>query len=319
LFTLMGNYIGLLLFIKIKGFKLKYFMMISSYQIILKIVLTFFMLASLSFGKRIDTSYYRSGQIRSIVSYHYQDINDGPYTFFYKNGNVKHKGRYDALWKEGVHEWFFEDGTLSKRGTYKHNKKNGLIIKHHPNGKIKYEKHFKYGVQKKTAKYFFETGELKSEIGYVNGKKSGPYIYYYKTGSVKRTNNYVNGQRHGKAFSYHLSGNKSFEGDYQYGKSHGERIFNDRDGVLINGEFEIKTDSVVIRSGVCINGKPDGEILYFRDSGQLQIKANYILGLPNGEHTYFYESGKVKVIQYFKEGAFLREEKFEDEKMVEGK
>ena len=77
-------------------------------------------------------SYYRVGSIKTR-----QMIFTGPFTDYYKNGQVMMKGRYDQNGKKsGVFEHFYVSGSHYSKGTYKENEIMGLWEFYNQNGEL---------------------------------------------------------------------------------------------------------------------------------------------------------------------------------------
>ena len=80
-----------------------------------------------------------------------------------------------------------------------------------------------------------------------------------------------------------------------------------RDGLL----YEKFTDkpftgnSTGLKQGKIIDGKEEGEWLYYFDNGQLKVKSNYKDGKPEGEWLWYNENGQLGHKEYFKEGKII--------------
>ena len=59
---------------------------------------------------------------------------DGLWTFYYSNGQLEKKGKYENSVKEGVWEIYWNNGRLFRKGRYKQGKKYGMWNDYHENG-----------------------------------------------------------------------------------------------------------------------------------------------------------------------------------------
>lgn len=72
-------------------------------------------------------------------------------TYFFKNGNLKAKGRFENEQMQGEWKFYRETGQLWQVGNFKNNIKNGPWVRYNKNDSIEYNKVFEDGkVVKKT-------------------------------------------------------------------------------------------------------------------------------------------------------------------------
>ena len=94
---------------------------------------------------------------------------DGPWVFYYPNGQLKEKGDYKNGEREGSWVEYYEHGQLRDKGDYKNGEKEGPRVSYWDNGQV------------------FEKGDFK------NGKREGPWVSYWQNGQLEMKGDYKNG------------------------------------------------------------------------------------------------------------------------------
>ena len=96
---------------------------------------------------------------------------EGPWEFYYENGQVEEKGDYKNGKREGPWVYYYSNGQLVSKGTYKNGKEEGPWV------------------------YYWDNGQLGSKGDYKNGKREGPWVDYNRDGTVdeENTGTYKNG------------------------------------------------------------------------------------------------------------------------------
>lgn len=220
---------------------------------------------------------------------------------FYENRIVKNEGKYEdnlknGYWKEytskgvlvetlkydkgqlvtdaeelddlDVEEKFYpdSDGQIRFRGTYRKEKPHGTHIWFAEDGTIDSAKIFKNSYlvasgklnQKglrvgKWREYYYPDGQLKGMGSYEVGYRSGEWIYYFIDGAIEQRGKYSSKGKPDDKWKWF----------YQSGQLMREETFK--------------------------NGKENGWLIEYSDSGKVVTKGEYVDGLEEGE--WFYEMG----------------------------
>ena len=66
-------------------------------------------------------------------------IEDGPFTTYHENGQLKERGTYKNGKLDGLYVFYHENGQLWMRGSYKKGKLDGLVFVYQENGQLRKE------------------------------------------------------------------------------------------------------------------------------------------------------------------------------------
>ena len=106
----------------------------------------------------IERDYYKTGQLRSAVSYQNNETN-GPAKIFFRNGKLKREWFNKEGKIEGDLKEYYKNGALRFIASYEDNKRHGKRIAYYKSGKVYYEEVYKKG-QIKSRKFYSKTGEI---------------------------------------------------------------------------------------------------------------------------------------------------------------
>lgn len=174
----------------------------------------------------------------------------------------------------------------------------GLLIRH---------EHYRAGLLHGPVIYFDTLGRKTLQSEYRKGHKHGSDIYYFPEGRVHYQVPFRNGKMHGDMQSFHPNGNIEWTGAFRNGTFFGKRILRDSTGALFNGEY---TTFYPMGRGhftvICINGRPQGEIIVLGPNDKMTFSGNYTNGFPDGEFLFFDRAGTVWRKEYYIMGKFER-------------
>lgn len=198
-------------------------------------------------------------------------------------------------------------GHLVGRETYRRGFTHGDLVWYDRKGRkawtVPYIKGYRHG----TAIQYDSLDRKIHSIMFSEGMKHGPEIFYHPNGRVHYRVEYRYGQLHGTLRSYHPNGLIQWTGGYHEGEMHGERILRDSTGALYNGEylttFPMKMGQYRV---TCTQGRPHGELIMQRNDGSVSYSGQYVNGRPDGEFLYFDRKGEVYRKSLFENGVFIR-------------
>lgn len=165
---------------------------------------------------------------------------DGPFTEYYESGKKKAEGSYNADEKEGAFKQWFDSGVVDCEGRYVKGLQDGTWYYYHNDGKPKVTVLFKRGVETKrkyengTFKEYYDSLLPKSEYAYDNGMKNGPFVEWYDVGRFVQ-----------------VPGTKE---DAEMGIVYREKL----EGTQVK------------RKGDYVNDKLEGEVIYYRENGNIE-------------------------------------------------
>jgi len=185
-------------------------------------------------------------------------------------GIVDETGNYNGRWKD-----FYPDGKVRAEGSYNDNRRTGIW------------------------KFNSAAGKMEQTGSYNNGRPDGLWKWYYENGAILREEEYFQGLRDGLYTEYSPTGDIIAQGEYTDGERNGDWKFRTGD----NSE-----------EGKYIIGLKDGLWKSYYANGKLKFKGSFSQGNPDGQHLYYYESGRLKEEQNYRIG--LRQKtwkKFDEE------
>jgi antitoxin component YwqK of YwqJK toxin-antitoxin module len=249
-------------------------------------------------GVLVLTMLYENG---SIVKSNVEDQPDIEMINRYDADNkLIYSGPYRSNVPVGVHREFGKDGKISNAFVYNDNgtkisegivdeagRFNGKWKDFYPDGKVLAEGSYTDSRRTGLWKFYTLTGKTEQTGFYNNGRPDGLWKWYYENGAILREEEYFQGQRDGAYTEFSPTGDIIGQGQY----SDGER----------NDEWKFKSGDNT-EEGKYIIGLKDGLWKSYYSDGTLRFKGNYIQGNPDGQHLYYYESGKIKEDQFYKNG-----------------
>jgi antitoxin component YwqK of YwqJK toxin-antitoxin module len=187
------------------------------------------------------------------------EINDGPHTEFYPNGNKLVEGQYLDGKSEGKWNFWGTNGKVIKTETYRNGKFDGAWTLFREDGSKERDVSYKAG--KRDGKWILydaagknkpvEQQEYKADDSKAEANPDGTWINWYPDGKKKSETHFKNGQIDGEQTRWYPDGNKRESQSFKDGVPDGKRIrWKD------NGE---KIDEVDFRNGHPVNSDSPSE------------------------------------------------------------
>lgn len=284
--------------------------------------------------------YYPSGKIASKGKL-FNQIPEGYWVNFYEQGKVKSAGFKLAGLNDSLWIFFSENGTLNSKINYKNGKKNGFLLMFDDSGRIKSKENYLDNQLQGKQLYYYQNGKVERIENYEIGKKTGKHVYYNQEGELQQISTYSNNQlteqiKVNRKDQYNkkqgvwieidtnivirLSGNYSndlkngyfrkfnAEGKLEIVDYYIDDVLQIAKNDLVKPQKFKNTDKNgnVIESGVLVNGKPEGKVTKYDESGRAVLFQNFQNGivseeglfdendLKTGEWKEFYTDGKIK-------------------------
>jgi antitoxin component YwqK of YwqJK toxin-antitoxin module len=233
-----------------------------------KLVLLFFVgLTVFSFGQenQVDSKgkkqgywkkYFPNTSILDYQGFFKDDIPDGEFIYYFKNGKIKAKmifkekglisyttmhhdddnnfpiasGKFINKVKDSIWNYWGPSGGISMTETYKngvlHGKKIVYYVPEFINQKkiiIAQELNYVDGLKDGEQKDYFDNGVLKVRANYSKDKKTGQVLTYTPAGVLEMKDNYVNGLKEGWCYFYDSSGKEVEKAYYRLGNKLDEK------------------------------------------------------------------------------------------------
>ncbi len=218
-----------------------------------------------------------SNEAPYVKMYFNKGEQNGPYQYFYKNGQISYEG-YSIGGKSYLKQFSYsQGGTLQKEAEYiddyliklKNFNQDGTLHSeldyNNKNGKITYPEN---------------SGLVKVEVELKNGVRNGNLIVKDKLDKGILVASYLNDVLHGKYIRYYPNEKISIEGNYYNGKNTGLFKYYD-----LTGKLRLTTDY--------IRGKEFGKITRFYQSGEVLYEYSVLNDQKYGEQIFYNLEGKV--------------------------
>jgi len=255
-------------------------------------------------GKRISFDIYTDYNIRkATISMNAKRENDGLFTFYYLNGNVKEKRNYKNGQPDGSTTTYYPNGRIKSYAEYSNGTINGLYVKYYNNEKnsvskeaiyrndtiygASYDYYFDGAIKSVTYNNndgeptyycnYFPNGDKQVEIQFLNAMPS-IFTYYGKSNQVIAQDTLYNGN--GTFKSYFLNGAVKDSCQMVAGLRHGTSYLFDMQGKTID-------------STRFISNLVEGILRGYDMTGNLKYEDQYSLGQTNGVLKHYYANGNL--------------------------
>ncbi|MBR4267424.1 MAG: toxin-antitoxin system YwqK family antitoxin [Bacteroidales bacterium] len=253
-------------------------------------------------------SYYDT--LQTLVSSrgnYVNDIQQGVWTYYYRNGNIKYSLTYVNGVVSGPAKVYYPSGIVQEEGTWDNGHWVGDYKFFYSNGKLAQD--FDYdndGSRNGVQKYYFESGKLRISGIWENDKRNGLLAEYYDSGKLRSESQWVNGVSHGVTKVY-----------YEKGTLKAQYVYNN--GVYDAAASKIYSNSRVVAENRVETPKPvvkqekperqEDQYLLFQGTGyrklysmdkRLESEGTFLNGQLNDGKKYYYNSkgDLIKVVVY---------------------
>lgn len=255
----------------------------------------------------------------------------GPYTVYFKNGNIKEERNYRKGTLQGEYKEYFSWGGIDEEKYYKDGSLHGEYKSYFDNGNLYAEGHYFEGYAIGPWKYYHPNGILKKELYYSDGVNIGHMTMYSITGE-KRANYFYNGgilyrtqvfdkngkevcniktpQGKGEYIFKSVGGHNFLKSKLDGGEHHGQKQFYFPNGQVLetvnknhgesHGDFKsFYPNGTVKEVGRYVYGNKQGEWKVYHHNGKLKTRVVYENDLVKDSLVRYYITGEVKEIEYY--------------------
>ncbi len=263
-------------------------------------------------GDKIDEVKYTD---KGYPDYETKLISDNAkdYISYYNNGNKEYTLAMDSNEniKDGKYKTYYKNGTLKKEIEFKNGKLSGEYKEYYENGKLKTDGMLENGDKQGLTIEYYDNGNIKSKYNYVNNKEDGPFEEYFTNDTLSRKGTYKHGKLSGDEYYYTIYGKQYGTVTYK-GNVPIAIKFTNREGATTyekaddEGLYSYKTyySNGNKHTSIKLNekGKREGKITYYYFCGVKSSVYEYVNGKPDGAAVEYYRNGKISVEKSFKEG-----------------
>ncbi len=293
--------------------------------------------------------YDQLGDTTEKISY-YLGLKNGYHYQFFRIEGLKNKIKSKELYlndkRNSKSIEYYNNGVIKKTIPFVDDQKHGLgfeydkneniiTITRYRNNKIIVQEYINRnnadGEKEGVWKEFYENGNLKEEKNYIDGKLNGYYKIYNEEGKLLNALKYKDGKVDLESKDNELSieikeeydndGNLIYQGSYNKNIPIGIHQYFNKDGNVIKSKTYNIYGKVIAEGIVLLNGKEDGDWIYYHKNGKKSAIGKYNKGKKQGKWTYYYKNGKVQQVGsyasdkltglwswYYETGELLKEE-----------
>ncbi|KIC93538.1 tetratricopeptide repeat protein [Flavihumibacter solisilvae] len=238
----------------------------------------------------------------------------GDWIFYYPGGNIKSKGRFDSKGElDGPWEYYFANGDLKVQVSYTNGKQNGNEVYYYQNGQVSSRAGYQNDNLEAEGTRYFYSGRTHVIANYGDGKLQGERKRFFSNGGLMSVESYANDRSNGNFKTYYKSGRKESEGTYVDGELSGfYKAWHENGTLATDGQYtkdkptgtwkRFHDNGKLNTSQSYVDGTAEGLYEEYYDNGQLFSKYSYKKGSPDGEVKYFDEDGKMFSVFFFENG-----------------
>lgn len=234
--------------------------------------------------------YYATGQL-----YETKTFNDGMVINaekYHMNGNIRETSSYKDNLQNGPYIFYYNNEQPAQEGQIEENSKVGPWKTYYRNGQVESEIIYNDGEIDDNYVYYDKDGKLYYKMEYRNGIVLA-YEYYDKDGNIIKE-----GRKKGGEFFY--------EGYNPNGTLFSKGLYDIKGGKI--GEWKYYSDyGVFFKQGSYIDGKETGLHKTFFTNGEEKIVEEFKNGLRDGYYVEYFPNQNIKQQGWYKEGKLVGE------------
>lgn len=170
-----------------------------------------------------------------------QAMRHGPYTSWYRTGELRKTGEYRYGKLEGEQKEFYQNGTLKEKLVYvKGGALDGEHVSYYPDGAVELRETYKNGKLEGAKEQNYRNGHARTTANYKDGSIDGVFVLFHQNGQPRVRGFYYNKERSGTWTTFYEDGAKRLQGEFSEGKADGTWTrFSKRGNPLSVTKFEM--------------------------------------------------------------------------------
>ncbi len=117
----------------------------------------------------------------------------GPYRFFYSDGQVMEEGWYEQDSLHGIRRLYYESGQLQAEEQLVRGRYEGPWRSWYPSGQLEMEGQYRHNQMSGIWKKYYESGQLMEEVTFARNLENGPFREFWPNGKLKAEGFYKEG------------------------------------------------------------------------------------------------------------------------------
>lgn len=151
-------------------------------------------------------TYHNNGQLHTKYVYNSLGQEQGPYSIYYKNGELWEQGTMEKGEKHGNIKKWYNNKQLAEDHQMINGNRDGKYVRYYDDGQQWKEFNYKNGILHGHYKKWWKNGQIAEDHNMVDGEIDGAFISYYDNGQKWKEFNYKNGALAGVATKWWKNG-----------------------------------------------------------------------------------------------------------------
>jgi len=129
---------------------------------------------------------FNNGNLKESYSQDDDEQLQGPYTAWFRNGQLRAQGNLKNSKEEGTWQYFYKNGNPASTLSYVDGKLQGKMTYYYSTGELLEERTFEADVQVGTLQNYYRSGAKRRTGQFVAGNLDGPLTTYNEDGTVRK-------------------------------------------------------------------------------------------------------------------------------------
>lgn len=129
---------------------------------------------------------FNNGTLKKSYNQDDEELLQGPYTAWFRNGQLRAQGNLKNSKEEGPWQYFYKNGNPAGTLSYVDGKLQGKMSYYYSTGELLEERSFEADVQVGTFQSYYRSGAKRSTGQFVAGNLDGPLTTYNEDGTIRK-------------------------------------------------------------------------------------------------------------------------------------
>jgi antitoxin component YwqK of YwqJK toxin-antitoxin module len=226
---------------------------------------------------------------------------DGPWTFWYPNGNKRREESYQSRRKHGLARKWYESGRLEEENHWVNGNRHGRFRSYGPDGGLREESHYVKDRREGPFARWRDDGSL-IEQGTLGPRKHGLWSGEHRGGGRAFATHWANGKLDGPSTRWYPNGGLAEDGvrasdewtgrvRWFYADGSPRQVEERRDGQLHGVIERWGPGGTRLSRAHLEHGKQHGSYERWHNTGALAERSSYVRGQRSGSWQLFYPDG----------------------------
>jgi uncharacterized protein len=237
---------------------------------------------------------------------------------WHPNGRLFSRFRFVGDKENGPYQYFYDNGNISASGNFTNGELDGKILSYGVSGEKYGESNFKLGMRNGERKSWYTNGQIAIIGSYKDGKEDGRWEYWAKDGGRTGQIEFFNQAEKVTQRTIFEGGNETETLHFSYYENGSRKESFRSIGAQKNGTRTYwHSNGQIAEEGSYLGGSKIGTHKRWHENGQLAREGLFEKGNAAGIHTEWYESGSRSVARIYSDKGIWTTRWYEDGAMKE--